>query len=256
MEKIMNGPLPYVGGKSKLSKTIVEMMPEHLSYVEVFAGGLWVFFKKDESKYEIINDLDSDLITFYRVIQNHLEEFMRQYKYQLASREIFEDFKNQMDGRGLTDIQRAARYYYLQRICFGGKVKNRTFGTSVEKYPRINFMHLGEELTAVHLRLSRTTIENLDWPLCIEKYDKEQTFFYLDPPYLTKPAYKHNFGVTDFERMAEVLKGIKGRFILSVNDHESLIPLFSQFNIEQVSLSYSVSRSKSTTGKELLIKNF
>lgn len=118
----MDSPLTYVGGKSKLSAEIISLIPDHKIYCEVFAGAGWVFFRKDPSKSEVLNDLDSDLISFYRVLQNHLEEFLKQFKWLLQSREQFEDWKSQLDGRGLTDIQKAARYYYLQRLCFGGRV--------------------------------------------------------------------------------------------------------------------------------------
>ena len=111
----MNSPLPYIGGKSKLSDTIIKMIPKHQAYCEVFAGAAWVFFRKEPSKYETINDLDSELVTFYRVLQNHIEEFMKQFKWVLSSREWFEDWKRQQEAGGLTDIQKAARYYYLQR---------------------------------------------------------------------------------------------------------------------------------------------
>lgn len=120
----MNSPLPYIGGKSKLADTIIKMVPEHTAYCEVFAGAAWVFFRKERSKYEVINDLDGDLISFYRVLQNHLEEFTKQFRWILSSREWFEDFKSQQESKGLTDIQRSARYYYLQRHCFGGRVRD------------------------------------------------------------------------------------------------------------------------------------
>ena len=87
----MNSPLAYIGGKSKLSEIIIQMIPEHRAYCEVFAGAAWVFFRKEPSKYETINDLDSDLIVFYRVLQNHLEEFLKQFKWLLSSREWFDD---------------------------------------------------------------------------------------------------------------------------------------------------------------------
>ena len=128
----MDSPLAYIGGKSKLSRTIVEMIPEHQAYCEVFAGAAWVFFRKEPSRYEVINDLDSDLVVFYRVLQSHLEEFLRQFKWLLASREWFQDWKRQQEAGGLTDIQRAARYYYLQRQSFAGRVRSRTFGTGPE----------------------------------------------------------------------------------------------------------------------------
>ncbi|HQQ49606.1 MAG TPA: DNA adenine methylase, partial [Spirochaetota bacterium] len=215
-------------------------------------GAGWVFFKKEPSKSEIINDLDSDLISFYRVLQNHLEEFLKQFKWLLQSREWFEDWKDQMDGRGLTDIQRAARYYYLQRLCFGGKVSNRNFGVSPDRPRRINLLRLEEELSEVHLRLSGVMIENLKWDDFIKRYDRPETFFYLDPPYFEAPCYKHNFKYDDFVKLADVLRGIKGSFILSLNDHLKMREVFKDFELMPVKLNYSVGTEK-TTGSELII---
>ncbi len=251
----MNSPLAYIGGKSKLSNTIIEMMPKHKSYCEVFAGAAWVFFRKDPSKYEVINDLDSDLIAFYRVLQNHLEEFLRQFRWLLSSREWFEDWKRQQEAGGLTDIQRAARYYYLQRLCFGGRVKGRTYGAGPMHPPRINLLRMEEELSMVHLRLAGVTVEHLSWDTFINRYDRPETLFYCDPPYYKCPFYAHNLALPDFEKMADVLAGIKGRFILSLNDHPDIRDVFKAFEIQPVSLKYSVSVGKQKTGKELIISN-
>jgi len=138
----VKSPLAYIGGKSKLADTIIGMIPDHQAYCEVFAGAGWVFYRKEPAKYEAINDIDSDLISFYRVLQNHLEEFMRQFRWLLSSREWFKDWQTQMSASGLTDIQRAARYYYVQRHSFGGKVRNRTFGAGPLHKPRINLLRL------------------------------------------------------------------------------------------------------------------
>jgi DNA adenine methylase len=252
----MNSPLAYIGGKSKLANTIIEMMPEHKSYCEVFSGAAWVFFKKPHSKYEVINDLDGDLVTFYRVLQNHLEEFLRQFKWLLSSREWFEDWKRQQDAGGLTDIQRAARYYYLQRLCFGGRVKGRVYGTAPMHAPRINLLRLEEELSAVHLRLVGVTIEHLSWEDFIKRYDKPGTLFYCDPPYYKAPFYEHNLEMADYKRMAAVLAGIKCKFILSINDHPDIRKVFGSFPINPVSLKYTVAKGKQTTGRELLVTNY
>jgi len=252
----VNSPLAYIGGKSKLAKTIIDMMPEHKAYCEVFAGAAWVFFKKPESKYEVINDLDSDLVAFYRVLQNHLEEFLRQFKWLLSSREWFEDWKRQQTAGGLTDIQRAARYYYLQRLCFGGRVKGRVYGTAPMHAPRINLLRIEEELSAVHLRLVGVTIEHLPWDDFIRRYDKPGTLFYCDPPYYKAPFYEHNLELSDYQRMADVLAGIKSRFILSINDHPDIREVFRLFQINPVSLKYTVARGKQTNGRELLVSNF
>jgi len=252
----MNSPLAYIGGKSKLSKTIISMMPAHQTYCEVFAGAAWVFFKKDTSKFEIINDLDSELVAFYRVLQHHLEEFCRQFKWMLSSREWFENFKRQQEAGGLTDIQKAARYYYLQRHSFGGRVRGRTFGTSAIHTPRINLIRLEEELSAVHLRLQTVTVEHLSWQDLITRYDRKTTLFYIDPPYYKAPYYVHNLDLPDYIQMAEILKKIKGSFILSINDHKKMRDAFSQFNIQPVKLNYTVSKGKQVTGLELLVTNY
>lgn len=252
----MNSPLCYIGGKSKLSETIIKMMPSHQAYCEVFAGAGWVFFKKEPLKYETINDLDSDLVAFYRVLQNHLEEFLKQFRWLLSSREWFEDWKRQQEAGGLTDIQRAARYYYLQRLSFGGRVRSRTFGANQMRLPRINLLRLEEELSWVHLRLARVTIENLPWQKFVQRYDKAKTFFYLDPPYYGAPYYQHNLELEDYLEMAEILAGVGSKFILSINDTPEMRKAFKAFNIKPVALKYTVSREGSTQGKELLIGNF
>ncbi len=251
----MNSPFAYIGGKSKLSKTIIEMMPAHKAYCEVFAGAAWVFFRKPPAKYEVINDLDSDLVCFYRVLQNHLEEFLKQFKWLLASRQWFEDFKRQQVAGGLTDIQRAARYYYLQRQCFAGRVRGRTFGASPMGRPRINLLRIEEELSEVHLRLAGVVIEHLPWQRFIRTYDKPDTLFYLDPPYYKAPYYNHNFELADFEALADTLAGIRSHFLLSINDHPEMRTVFKRFAINPVSLSYCAAQAKCTQGRELIISN-
>jgi len=252
----MNSPLPYIGGKSKLSEKIIKMIPEHRAYCEVFAGAAWVFFRKKPSKYETINDLDSDLIVFYRVLQNHLEEFLKQFKWLLSSREWFEDWKRQQKAGGLTDIQRAARYYYLQRHSFAGRVRSRTFGPGPMRRPRINLLRIEEELSEVHLRLATVTIENLPWQDFMKRYDRVDTLFYIDPPYYKAPYYQHNLELEDYREMVETLAGLKAKFILSINDHPEMRDIFKDFRIEPVTLKYTVAKKEHKTGRELIITNY
>ena len=255
--KDMNSPLAYIGGKSKLAETIIGLIPAHQAYCEVFAGAAWVFFRKEPSKYEVINDLDSDLVTFYRVLQNHLEEFLKQFKWLLSSREWFADWKRQQEAGGLTDIQRADRYYYLQRLCFGGRVKDRVFGAAPLRRPRINLLRLEEELSDVYLRLAQATIENLPWQSFLLIYDRPETFFYLDPPYFKAPYYKHNLDtIDDYLELEVTLEKVKAKWILSINDRPEIREGFSRFHIKPVTLKYSVAKESNTVGRELLIANF
>ena len=171
----------------------------------------------------------------------------------LASREWFEDWKRQQAAGGLTDIQRAARYYYLQRLCFGGRVRGRTFGAGPMYPPRINLLRIEEELSGVHLRLSGVTIEHLSWQQFLKTYDRTGTLFYLDPPYYKAPYYNHNFDLADFQELTQVLQGLKAHFILSINDHPEMRDVFKPFNQKQASLSYTASKGKWIKTQELLI---
>ena len=146
--------IPWIGGKRRLAKVILPIFPEHRCYVEPFAGAAALFFLKSPSTVEVLNDCNGDLVVLYRVLQHHLEEFVRHFKWSLVSRRMFEWLK-MMPPETLTDIQRAARFYYLQKMSFGGKVSSRTFGIAATDPPRLNLLRIEEDLSQAHLRLSR-----------------------------------------------------------------------------------------------------
>jgi len=240
----MNSPLSYLGGKSRLAEKIITLIPsDHVCYCEPFCGAAWVFFKKNPSKCEIINDRDGELITFWRVIQNHLEEFLRYYRFALVSRQLF-DLANKMNPETLTDVQRAVRYFYLQKMGFGGKTVDRTFGTGATSGPRLNLTTLEETLLEVHWRLERVTIEHLDACECVRRYDREDTLFYMDPPYWHTAGYAPAFGDADYSRLRECLDKISGRFILSLNDTPEVRSIFKGFKIKRVLTTYSAGNGR------------
>ena len=249
--------IPYFGGKTRLAKTIVDRMPGHTCYVEVFAGAAAVFFGKEPSKTEIINDLDRELVTLYRAVQNHPEELHRQFKFALVARDEFNRLMR-AEPDTLTDIQRAARYLYLQRTCYGGRVHQRTFGTITTGLPRLNLFTLEATLEETWRRLAQVLIECMDFRELIPRYDRPHTLFYLDPPYWRITGYEHNFVEQDFVDLARVLTGIQGRFLLSINDTPEVRAIFGRFNLQEVVLKYSMGRatgSRDKFRKELLICN-
>ncbi|MBI9080286.1 MAG: DNA adenine methylase [Pseudodesulfovibrio sp.] len=255
----MKSPLSWVGGKSRLADQISTLIPEHKHYGEAFAGAGWVFFRKEPSKYESLNDINGDLVSFYRVLQHHLEEFCKQFKFILSSRETFSDFKQQLEAGGLTEIQRAARFYYLQRLTFGGKVTGRNFGVDVAGRPRINLLRMEMDLSDIHLRLVNTTIENLPWENYIPRYDRPETFFYLDPPYYgTEHFYGRGlFTKEDFTRLAGLLATVKGKFLLSLNDCPEVRKIFAAFDIKGTKTKYTVGGgAKAKTAGEVFILNY
>ncbi|MEX3691902.1 DNA adenine methylase [Paraburkholderia sp. BR14263] len=245
--------IPWLGGKRRLANHILASFPEHSCYVEVFAGGAALYFKKQPAKVEVINDINGELVNLYRVVQNHLEEFVRQFKWALTSRQVFEWLKD-TPPETLTDIQRAARFYYLQKNCFGSRVESQTFGTATTTAPKLNLLRIEETLSEAHLRLASTYIERLDWKACIDKYDRAHTLFYLDPPYWQTEGYGVPFPFEEYEAMAARLRTIKGKAIVSLNDHPDIRRVFEGFRIETADIRYTVGGGgRDAARKELII---
>lgn len=244
--------IPWIGGKRRLADHLIPQFPPHTCYVEVFAGGAALYFMRPPAQVEVINDINGELVNLYRVVQNHLEEFVRQFKFALSSRDVFK-WLQETPPHTLTDIQRAARFFYLQQQAFGGKVDGQTWGTATTA-PPINLLRIEENLSAAHLRLGQAYIENLDWAKCIERYDRPHTFFYLDPPYWETEGYGVDFGLEQYEKMAQVLRNLKGKAIVSLNDHPEIRRIFSGFQMETVGIQYCVAGGgKAVNRQEVII---
>lgn len=248
--------IPWIGGKRRLAKHILPLFPEHTCYVEPFCGAAALYFLKNPGRIEVINDINGELVNLYRVVKHHLEEFIRQFKWALVSRQIYKWLRDTPE-ETLTDIQRAARFYYLQKQAFGGKVADHTFGTSTTSAPRFNLLRIEEELSMAHLRLSRTLIEHMDWQQCIERYDRPHTLFYCDPPYWGTEGYGVGFPAENYTHMAELARTIKGKMIISVNDIPEMRQAFSGLDMLSVGIKYSLqTNAKPSPQRELIIKNF
>jgi DNA adenine methylase len=237
-------PAPYIGGKSRLAKRLVERInaTPHTIYAEPFIGMGGVFFRRDQRpKCEVINDWSEDVATFFRVIQRHYVAFMDMLRWQITSRAGFERLRRQ-DPTTLTDLERAARFLYLQRLAFGGKVAGRNFGVQLDGYARFDVAKVGPLIEAAHERLSGVVIERLPWSDFLTRYDRPGTLFYLDPPYYgSESDYGRDlFGRDQFAAMADQLRALKGQFILSLNDHPDVRRIFAGFAIEAVPVRYTV----------------
>jgi len=241
---------PWPGGKSRLASTLFSLFCDrHRTYVEPFAGAAAMLFLRSEpAKAEVLNDINRDLVNLYRVVQHHLDEFVRQFRWQLVSRDEFGRLL-QSPPDTLTDIQRAARFFYLQKQAFGARVAGKTFGVDPRSAPRLNLLRLEEDLSDAHLRLARVTIENLPWQSCMARYDSPETFFFLDPPYWQTEGYGVPFGLEQYELLAATMRGLKGRALLTVNDHAQMREVFSGFRTKRLSTHYTIGRAASTKAK-------
>lgn len=249
---------PYVGGKRLLSRRIIEhieAMPHDL-YAEPFIGMGGVFLRRPKrASTEVINYISGDVVTLFRILQRHYLAFIDMIRWQLTTRRDFQRLIA-TNPDTLTDLERAARFLYLQRTAFGGKVAGRTFGFSTtERGVRFDVTKLQPMLEDVHERLAGVMIESLDFETFINRYDRAGTLFYCDPPYWGCEDYygKAVFERADFERLRDCLMAAKGGFIISLNDCEAVRTIFAGCRIEALETTYSVNRDASRKAGEVLI---
>ncbi len=246
----------YVGGKRLLASRLIKRIEAtpHTMYIEPFVGMGGVFLRRTmRPQVEVINDISADVVTLFRILQRHYPQFLDTLKWQLSSRSEFDRLRK-ADPSTLTDLERAARFLYLQRLAFGGQVTGRNFGVTTTGSARFNLTKLVPMLEDVHERLAPVIIERLPFDRLIRTYDRPHALFYLDPPYWgNETDYGPDvFSPADFEVLRGLLAAIKGRFILSINDRPEVREIFSAFTIEPVDLHYRVS-GKVTPAKELII---
>jgi len=249
---------PYIGGKRALSKRLVAMIEEqpHDIYAEPFVGMGGIFFRRTRRpKKEVINDISKDVVTLFRLLQRHYQQLLDVLKWQVCSRAEFERLLA-VDPDTLTDLERAARFLYLQRTAFGGKVRGQTYGISFEASARFDLTKLVPMLDDIHERLCRVDIERLPFGELIRRYDRPGALFYLDPPYHgNEEDYgKDVFSEADFVALRDLLAAIEGRFIMSINATPMIRDLYSRFTIEEVGVNYRVS-GKVTPARELIISS-
>lgn len=250
----------YIGGKRRLAARIcraIDRVP-HRSYCEVFMGMGGIFLRRTRvPQVEIINDYSEDVATFFRVLQRHYVAFLDMLRFQVTTRTGFEKLAA-LDPKSLTDLERSARFLYLQRLSYGGKVTSRSFGVDPQTPAGFDMTKVPPLLEALHERLARVTIERLSWEHLIPRYDHSAALFYLDPPYYgSEDDYgRELFDRSHFDRMATLLANIEGRFLLSQPDHPDVRRIFAEFAMTAVDVKYSVGGGdKTTDARELLISN-
>ncbi len=250
---------PYIGGKRNLAKRLVALIETipHTTYAEVFVGMGGVFLRRSQRpRAEVINDWSRDVSNLYRVLQVHYVAFLDMLRFQITTRAEFERLVA-VDPETLTDLQRAARFLYLQRVAFGGKVDGRNFGMAADRPGRFDVTKLGPMLEDLHVRMAGVVVERLPWQAFIERYDTASTLFYLDPPYWgCETDYGEGlFARSEFEQMADVLSRLQGRFILSLNDKPEVRRTFAAFEQTPIGTTYTLAAGTARPAGELIITN-
>ena len=244
-----------IGGKSLLKKKIISMFPdnyENMIYCEPFVGGGSIFFYKNPSKKEIINDIDKNVIDIYKLFKkydaNDIFEALRVLK---KDKKTFNYIKNEYKPK--TEFNKGIRLYYLSKVAFFSNIN-----TGFRKPRRRN----DENFSDIHIkdyfyRLKNTIILNKDYSDIIKKYDSVNTFFYLDPPYENSKGLYDNYDISIYD-IYNILKNIKGKFLLSYNNSPIAKELFKNYKIKYLKTKYTdpIKGGGARDKTEIIISNY
>jgi DNA adenine methylase len=238
-----------------IKKNICERMPENIeSYIEVFGGVSRVLFQGARyAQREVYNDYNSEIENLFRCVKYHNNELQSELSLIINSRRLYHDFKTRHSVWGLTDIQRAARFFALTGVYFGSE---RHGNESIKKDIKV----MNGYMEKISKRLAGVIIENKDFESLIKEYDRPDAFIYCEPPYYgNEKSYRSEFSYDDHIRLCKILKCVRGKFILCYNDCGFIRLVYKDFNIEKVNKLHSA-RTRYRDGKIyselLIIKNY
>ncbi len=262
----IRSPIRWVGGKQKLREKILRFAPPigmYTCYVEVFAGGAWVLFGKQPSLVEVLNDYDTELINFYRILKKDVYGLTKLIlEIPLVSRHEFNRFVEQ-DPKHLSQLERARRFYYLLMAGWGGEIDKVRFQTSITDlgggnrlFGAINSLKL--RLQPTNERLQKVIIERLDWRECIKRYDSKKTFMFLDPPYPGNNVnYAHNMLLLkEHKELADYLKHADSLWMLTCYNTPELRSLYGQHHITPVKFASGMDGKKGRKNSEIIVTNY
>ncbi len=228
----------WAGGKQKLLKHLLPLIPAHTLYCEVFGGSIALFLAKPLSYVEIVNDIDGDLIKFYRNVKSHREAILDELDLVLNSRREFEDYCAQP---GLTEIQRAARWFIRNKLSFAGHGRHFAIARS---HPLGSRMKRLLAIQSLNRRLDHTTIEERSWEKIFEAYDSPESFFFVDPPYPEAGgAIYGGWDEVTVERFCTALKKLKGKWLFTFKDCAQVRELMAGYSFKTINRARGIANN-------------
>lgn len=264
--KIKKPLLQYAGGKYYMRDWIINNIPKHVRFIEVFGGGASLSCFKKPSKIEVYNDINDHLVNFFRFVRNKPQELFKELFFMPHSRTEYYHLREKIKNDDFkTELEKAVAFFYVNRNSFSGIQKNAIFSIPgrTDRSKLKPFQKKIKDLFVFSKRMKDWIIENRDFEIIIDKYDTENTFFYCDPPYYkVDVGYYKDFTAEDHVRLAKRLNSseFKGKFMLSYNNNEKIRELYSQHFIKEKKYRTYLNYVKQVKNRqfriELLIMNY
>ncbi len=259
--------LPYYGGKYEMSKTLIPLLPPHERYFEVFAGGLSMFFRKSKAKWNVLNDIDRNIVNLYMCVIEKYDELVHYLFWIPKSRDLFVNYRDEIKAEKefeIPDPYQAAKYFYAIRYSF-----NKLIHTPFAMNKDLN-KNFDMELEYSRKFIGGSTIENLDFEELVRRYKpRKGDLWYLDPPYFiaTEKAkqkrdyYMNTFNADDHLRMKEAVDRIDeggAYFMVSYDYREEVYELYKNYNVQTINIKYAgaTDEHRSKGRKEYVITNY
>lgn len=248
--KGIHSPIRWFGGKHYLAKDIIPLMPIHHCYAEPFSGGLHVMTQKEPSRVEISNDIDADLINFLMTLRNSRAELLEALRTIPTSRYLTEKWMKEPLPED--SFEKAVRWWYLLRHkIVASNNQNSGFRAGKVKSTAIDYQNSIIRLEQFEKRMRNVMIECLDFRELIKRYDSENTFFFIDPPYVGREGmYKGQFTEQDHRDLAELLRNIKGKALVSYYPDPLILELYEGWNSKTVDALVGSNVTKAEFGQK------
>ncbi|MCC7303462.1 MAG: DNA adenine methylase [Bacteroidia bacterium] len=255
----MKTPITYYGGKQAILKYLLPLLPKHRIYCEPFFGGGALFFTKPRSEVEIINDKNSEVVNFFKVMQTKFSQLQKLVRSSLHSRQLYKQamviYKNP---EMFSDVRRAWAFWIGTNQGFASLIGSWGFGKQNSKEKAVSNKRNGFTREYAH-RLEHVQVENNDALKVIGRADSKETFFYVDPPYIgSDQGHYSGYTEDDYKKLLEALSKVKGKFLLSSYPSKLLKEFIKKYKWEVRGIKKSVAVTKLTDKKktELMVSNY
>jgi DNA adenine methylase len=266
MSTSIHSPFRYAGGKYYARSLILSRLPVHTLYCEPFAGGGSIFFAKSKMQRNILNDADDDLIAVYKIIRddpNGLIDVLATMR--VPSKENHAYYKN--DFAAVTPLERAGRWYYLNRTSYSGimKMQNCFWGYAVKS--SMVPAHWPRAILSASAKLQNVELTNEDFETVINRVE-DGSLLFVDPPYFNVDQdkfYPKSFDTDRHLKLCDVLRQHAARlsFLLTYDDCAPIRKMYDWTNIEAQEWNYCLDQKKKADregkrakGKEIFIRNY
>jgi DNA adenine methylase len=258
----MKTPLTYYGGKQQLSAAILALIPAHKIYAEPFIGGAAIYFAKEPSPCEVINDTNGELVNFYEVMKRDFTALQQEIAISLHSRKLHHNAEVVYSNPDMFDrVKRAWAVWMLANTSYGAMMDGGFGYDRKGKFPG-KLANKREAFTIEYAeRMQNTQIECCDALRIIGSRDTPETFFYCDPPYVgADQGHYDGYTQDDFDRLLDTLAGIQGKFLLSSYRNKSLTGFIDRLGWDSAEIRMNLSMScRNGTSKqkiEVLTANY